>query len=72
MLAPCREYARIISICPTMVQGTEKGGQSMSTKELQRLLRGIGKSDKEARQYLVRRYDREVPQEEKHGERDCG
>ena len=39
------------------------GGRSMSTKELQRQLREMGKSDKGSRQDLVRRYDKERPQE---------
>ena len=39
------------------------GGQSMSTKELQRQLRGMGKSDRGSRQDLVRRYDKEKPRE---------
>ena len=39
------------------------GGQSMSTKELQRQLRRMGKSDRGTRSELVKRYDRELPQE---------
>ena len=45
-------------------QGEKKGGQALSTKELQRKLRDMGKSDKGSRQDLVRRYEREVPPEE--------
>ena len=47
-----------------------KGGQAMSTKELQKRLRELGKSERCSRQELVRRYDAEVPQEEDGGERD--
>ena len=39
------------------------GGQSMPTKELQRQLREMGKSDRESRQDLVKRYDKEKPRE---------
>ena len=42
----------------------------MSSKELQRQLRRMGKSDKGTRSDLVKRYDREVPQEDAAGERD--
>ena len=52
--------------------GDKKGVKSMSTRELQRRLREIGKSDRGSRQDLVRRYEREVPQEERDGERDPG
>ena len=42
----------------------------MSTKELQKRLRELGKSERGSRQELMRRYDAEVPQEEDGGERD--
>ena len=43
--------------------GHNVGGRSMSTKELQRQLRDMGKSDKGSRQDLVRRYDKERSRE---------
>ena len=49
-------------------QEEKKGGQALSTKELQRKLRDMGKSDKGSRQDLIRRYEREIPPEEEGGE----
>ena len=46
-------------------QVEKKGGQALSTKELQRKLRDMGKSDNGSRQDLIRRYEREIPPEEK-------
>ena len=48
-------------------QEEKRGGQALSTKELQRKLRDMGKSDKGSRQDLVRRYEKEVPREEEDG-----
>ena len=42
----------------------KKGAKAMSTKELQRKLRDLGKSDKGSRPELVQRYERYAPQEE--------
>ena len=55
----CMDYFYLSNSCP----GDRKGGQALSTKELQRQLRGIGKSDKASRQDLVRWCDGEAPQE---------
>ena len=41
-------------------QEEKKGGQALSTKELQRKLRDMCKSDKGSRQDLVRRYERDT------------
>ena len=62
----CMDYFYPSNSCP----GDRKGGQALSTKELQRQLRTMGKSDKGTRNELVKRYDRELPQEEDGGERD--
>ena len=43
----------------------KKGAKAMSTKELQRKLRDLGKSDKGSRPELVQRYERYAPQEER-------
>ena len=61
----CMDYFSLSNSCP----GDRKGGQALSTKELQRQLRGMGKSDKGTRNELVKRYHRELPQEEAVGER---
>ena len=53
-------------------QEEKKGGQALSTKELQRKLREMGNSDKGSRQDLVRRYEREIPPEEEGGEVNGG
>ena len=60
------DYIYLSNSCP----GDRKCGQVLSTKELQRHLRRMGKSDKGTRSDLVKRYDREVPQEDADGERD--
>ena len=60
------DYLYLSNCCP----GDRKGGQALSTKELQRQLRAMGKSDKGPRNELVKRYDRELPQAEADGERD--
>ena len=60
------DYFYLPNGCP----GDREGGQTWSTKELQRQLRGMGKSDKGSRSDLVKRYDKEMPQEEADGERD--
>ena len=44
------------------------GGQALSTKELQKRLRDLGKSPKGSRSELIKRYDKEVQNEE--SERD--
>ena len=44
--------------------GEKKGAKAMSTKELQRKLRDLGKSDRGSRPELVQRYERYAPQEE--------
>ena len=62
----CMNHFYLSNSCP----GDRKGGQALSTKELQRELRELGKTDTGYRQYLVNRYDKEVPQEEADGERD--
>ena len=62
----CMDYFYLSNNCP----GDRKCGQALSTKELQRQLRRMGKSDKGTRNELVKRYDRELPQEEDGGERD--
>ena len=64
----CMDYFYLSNSCP----GDRKGGQSLSTKELQKRFREIGESDKGPQEDLVRRYDKEVPNEEKYGERDGG
>ena len=45
--------------------GRGTGGQAMSSKELQKRLREIGKSFRSSRSELIKRYDREVQSEEK-------
>ena len=42
----------------------KQGAKAMSTKELQRKLRDLGKSDRGSRPELVQRYERYAPQEE--------
>ena len=49
----CMDYFYLSNSCP----GDRKGGQALSTKELQRQLRAMGKSDKGTRNELVKRYD---------------
>ena len=48
----------------------KKGAKAMSSKELQRKLRDLGKSDRGSRPELVQRYERYAPQEEQE-ERDA-
>ena len=47
----------------------KKGAKAMSTNELQRKLRDLGKSDRGSRQELVQRYEKYAPQKEQE-ERD--
>ena len=62
----CMDCFYLSNSCP----GDRKGGQYLSTRELQRQLRGMGEPGRGSRNDLVKRYDREVPQEDAAGERD--
>ena len=62
----CMDYFYLSNRC----LGDRKGGQTLSTKELQMQFKEMGKSGRGSRQELVKRYDKDMPQDKADGERD--
>ena len=58
-------------MCPTLDRARALARKGMSTKELQRRLREMGRSERGSRPVLVRRYEREISPGE-HASEDAG